>query len=92
MTAKVTILGCGGSGGIPLIGNNWGRCNPGNPKNRRRRVSVLLEHPQAKILFDTSPDLRMQMLDANCASVEALRAQVGRGVDQDRGVTLPQSD
>jgi len=72
MTAKVTILGCGGSGGIPLIGNNWGRCNPDNPKNRRRRVSVLLEHPQAKILFDTSPDLRMQMLDANCGSVDAV--------------------
>jgi len=71
-TAKVTILGCGGSGGIPLIGPNWGRCNPDNPRNRRRRVSVLLEHPAAKILFDTSPDLRMQMLDADCSSIDAV--------------------
>jgi phosphoribosyl 1,2-cyclic phosphate phosphodiesterase len=70
--AKVTILGCGGSGGIPMIGPNWGRCNPENPKNRRRRVSVLLEHPSAKILFDTSPDLRMQMLDAEIGSIDAV--------------------
>src|SRR5260221_6794590 len=71
-SAKVTILGCGGSGGSPLIGPNWGRCNRNNPKNRRRRVSALLEHPDAKILFDTSPDLRMQMLDAGIGSIDAV--------------------
>ena len=37
---KITILGCGGSGGVPLIGPHWGDCNPDNPKNRRRRVSI----------------------------------------------------
>src|SRR5437899_3793036 len=71
-SAKVTILGCGGSGGLPLIGPNWGRCNPDNPKNRRRRVSALLEHPNAKILLDTSPDLRMQMLDAGIGKIDAI--------------------
>ncbi|MET1028058.1 MAG: MBL fold metallo-hydrolase [Dongiaceae bacterium] len=74
MTAvtKVTVLGCGGSGGVPMIGPNWGNCNPDNPKNRRRRVSVLVEHPQAKILLDTSPDLRMQMLDAGINKIDAI--------------------
>jgi phosphoribosyl 1,2-cyclic phosphate phosphodiesterase len=61
---KVTILGSGGSGGVPLLGGEWGRCDPGNPRNRRRRVSVLVESPSATILIDTSPDLRAQLLDA----------------------------
>ena len=42
---KVTVLGCGGSGGVPLVGNIWGDCNPDNPRNRRRRVSVHVEQP-----------------------------------------------
>ena len=42
MTATLTILGCGSSGGVPRIGNDWGQCDPQNPKNRRRRCSVLL--------------------------------------------------
>jgi phosphoribosyl 1,2-cyclic phosphate phosphodiesterase len=71
-TAKVTVLGCGGSGGVPMIGPNWGKCNPDNPRNRRRRVSVLVEHPRAKILLDTSPDLRMQMLDAGVGKIDAI--------------------
>lgn len=61
---KVTLLGCGGSGGVPLIGPNWGRCDPNEPKNRRRRVSVLVEQGPTRILVDTSPDLREQLLDA----------------------------
>ena len=69
---KVTILGCGGSGGVPLIGNNWGSCNPDNPKNRRRRVSVLVQHAGANIVLDTSPDFRMQMLDADVGKLDAI--------------------
>jgi phosphoribosyl 1,2-cyclic phosphate phosphodiesterase len=61
---KVTVLGCGGSGGVPLIGPEWGRCDPDNPKNRRRRVSILVEEGDTRILVDTSPDLRAQLLDA----------------------------
>ena len=69
---KVTVLGCGGSGGVPLIGGNWGLCNPANPKNRRRRVSVLVEHQGHSIVLDTSPDFRAQMLDAEVKKLDAI--------------------
>lgn len=69
---KITLLGCGGSGGVPLINGNWGRCNPGNPKNRRRRVSVLIEDAGQSILIDTSPDLRLQLLDAEVRHIDAV--------------------
>ncbi|MBX6322747.1 MAG: MBL fold metallo-hydrolase [Rhodospirillaceae bacterium] len=69
---RITILGCGGSGGVPLIGEVWGGCDPANPKNRRRRVSVLVEHPRAAILIDTSPDLRAQFLDAGIKRLDAV--------------------
>jgi len=69
---KVTVLGCGGSGGVPLIGGEWGRCNPDNPKNRRRRVSVLVEHDGHNIVLDTSPDFRAQMLDAEVKKLDAI--------------------
>lgn len=66
---RVTVLGCGGAGGVPLVGNDWGVCDPGEPKNRRRRVSILIEDGPDKtnptrLMVDTSPDLREQMLDA----------------------------
>lgn len=61
---KITVLGCGTSGGVPMIGNFWGDCDPNEPKNRRRRVSVLIEAGDTAILIDTSPDLREQALDA----------------------------
>jgi phosphoribosyl 1,2-cyclic phosphate phosphodiesterase len=69
---RVTVLGCGGSGGVPLIGGIWGRCNPANPRNRRRRVSVLVECPGTTILIDTSPDLRSQLLDAGIGHIDAV--------------------
>ncbi len=64
---KVTVLGCGSSGGVPLIGNNWGACDPSDPRNRRTRVSILIEEDEVAtdapaILVDTSPDLRQQLL------------------------------
>ena len=74
---KVTVLGCGGSGGVPLIGNNWGSCNPEQPRNRRRRVSVLVQHEGANIVLDTSPDFREQMLDAD---VGKLDCDVSKGI------------
>src|SRR6266849_5756134 len=55
---RVTVLGCGPSTGVPVIGGNWGRCDPGDRRNRRRRVSVLVEVGAVVILIDTSPDLR----------------------------------
>jgi phosphoribosyl 1,2-cyclic phosphate phosphodiesterase len=69
---KVTILGCGTSGGVPRIGNQWGDCDPTNPKNRRRRVSILVEHQGTKILVDTTPDMREQCLDANIDHLDAV--------------------
>src|SRR5215471_6628272 len=101
MTAKVTILGCGGSGGVPLIGNNWGSCNPANPKNRRRRVSVLVQHQGANIVLDTSPDFRLQMLDASVGKLDAIlythdHADHTQGIDDvrfmrsyDKGELIP---
>ena len=66
MSLRVTILGCGSSGGVPRIGPMWGQCDSGNPKNRRRRCSLLIEQRTKKgcttALVDTSPDLREQLL------------------------------
>ena len=66
MTLKLTILGCGTSGGVPRVGNIWGACDPSNPKNRRRRCSVLVQKEGGEgttsVLVDTSPDLREQLL------------------------------
>jgi phosphoribosyl 1,2-cyclic phosphate phosphodiesterase len=69
MTLKFTILGCGSSGGVPRPALGWGDCDPKNPKNRRRRTSLLLERQDGagvtRVLVDTSPDLREQLLDAS---------------------------
>lgn len=69
---KVTILGCGGSGGVPLIGPGWGECNPDNPKNRRRRVSILVQQQHINIICDTSPDFREQVLAADIHHLDAV--------------------
>ncbi|HEU0134379.1 MAG TPA: MBL fold metallo-hydrolase, partial [Allosphingosinicella sp.] len=50
---EVTILGSGTSSGVPRVGNDWGQCDPSNPRNRRRRVSILVSHHNARILVDT---------------------------------------
>ena len=69
---RITILGCGSSIGVPSIGNNWGKCDPNNPKNRRRRCSILVESDDSVILVDTSPDLREQLLDANVQKIDGV--------------------
>ncbi len=73
---RATILGCGSSGGVPRIGNVWGDCDPLNPKNRRSRCSMLLEQTSdngtTRVLIDTSPDMRMQLLDAGVSKVDAV--------------------
>lgn len=69
---KVTVLGCGSSSGVPMIGNEWGVCDPDNPKNRRRRPSILVEKGDVAILVDTSPDLRQQSLDAGIERLDAV--------------------
>ena len=76
MSLSVTILGCGSSGGVPRIGQGWGACDPKNPKNRRRRCSILVERQAAEgttqVLVDTSPDLRDQLLDAGTGRLDAI--------------------
>ena len=70
---KVTVLGSGSSGGVPLIGNYWGECDPSNKKNTRTRVSVLVKLQNGKsIIIDTSPDLRVQALNNNIKNVDAV--------------------
>src|SRR6056297_924566 len=73
---RFTILGCGSSGGVPRIGGNWGDCDPANPKNNRRRCSLLIEQEgeegTTRVLIDTSPDLRAQLLDAGIGRLDAV--------------------
>ncbi|MDP1974785.1 MAG: MBL fold metallo-hydrolase [Alphaproteobacteria bacterium] len=72
MTLKVTILGCGGSMGVPIIGNYWGQCDPLNPKNYRTRASIIVEKEGQRLLIDSSPDLRTQLLRENIDIVDAV--------------------
>jgi phosphoribosyl 1,2-cyclic phosphate phosphodiesterase len=69
---KVRILGCGTSAGVPRVADDWGDCDRNEPKNRRRRASILVSHGDARILVDTSPDLREQLLDAQVKDIEAV--------------------
>lgn len=69
---KVTILGCGTSSGVPRIGGDWGSCDPREPRNARRRVSILVEAGDTRVLVDTSPDMRAQLLDAGIEWVSAV--------------------
>lgn len=77
MSHRVTILGCGSSGGVPRVAQGWGKCDPLEPRNRRRRCSILVtrtgERGEAtNVLVDTSPDLREQMLDANVLNLHGV--------------------
>ena len=73
---QATILGCGSSGGVPRLGGDWGACDPGNPRNTRRRCSLLLERisdtGRTQVLIDTSPDMRAQLLDAGVGRLDAV--------------------
>ena len=63
MTYKLTILGSGAAPGVPSIAGGWGACDPANEKNRRSRTTSCLEYGNTRILIDTSPDLRLQLLN-----------------------------
>jgi phosphoribosyl 1,2-cyclic phosphate phosphodiesterase len=69
---RVTVLGCGTSSGVPVIGCTCAVCRSGDPRNRRRRCSVLVEALGQRILFDTSPDFREQALDAGITALDAI--------------------
>jgi phosphoribosyl 1,2-cyclic phosphate phosphodiesterase len=97
VSLRVTILGCGSSGGVPRVGGDWGTCDPANPKNRRRRCSIMLEQNRqggtTRILIDTSPDLREQMLHAGVSEIDGVwytheHADHTHGIDELRGFFL----
>ena len=69
---KVTILGSGGAAGVPSVGYGWGHCDPNNPKNRRLRPSILVESATTRLLVDTSPDLRQQLLDSGVQALDGI--------------------
>ena len=97
---EATILGSGSSSGVPRLGGpdgagDWGACDPANPKNRRKRCSLLVRRKSAAgettVLVDTSPDLREQLLDAHCAKLDAVlithdHADQLHGIDDLRAV------
>jgi phosphoribosyl 1,2-cyclic phosphate phosphodiesterase len=77
MSLTYTILGCGSSMGVPRVALGWGDCDPNNPKNRRRRCSLLVDrtNPQGhrtRVLIDCSPDLRSQLLDADVNGLDGV--------------------
>lgn len=96
---KITILGCGSSGGVPRIGNIWGDCDPHEPKNRRRRCSILVQKsaeaggPTTNVLIDTSPDMAEQLNMANQGRLDAVlythaHADQAHGIDDLRMVAM----
>jgi phosphoribosyl 1,2-cyclic phosphate phosphodiesterase len=99
MTLTLTILGCGSSAGVPRPALGWGVCDPNNPKNRRRRCSLLVERSSeagtTRIVIDTSPDLREQLIDTEVDHIDAVflthqHADQTHGMDDLRSVVLYQ--
>ena len=73
---RFTILGCGSSGGVPRLGGNWGDCDPSEPRNTRRRCSMLIEREDTDgittVLIDTTPDMRSQLLDTGTGRLDGV--------------------
>ena len=67
---KIRVLGCGTSTGVPRIGNDWGSCDPCEPRNRRTRSSILIESDGERLLVDCGPDLREQLLKADIIHID----------------------
>lgn len=94
---RVTVLGCGGSAGVPMIGGDWGACDPKNPKNRRRRAAIVVENETERLLIDTPPELHAQLLDADVSLVDAVlythaHADHCHGLDDLRGLNFHRDD
>lgn len=96
-----TILGCGSSGGVPRLGDLWGDCDPTNPKNRRTRCSLMVERTTdngtTRVLIDTSPDMRQQLLNAGVGTLDAVvythgHADHVHGIDDLRMIVFNQKD
>ncbi|HEX6000534.1 MAG TPA: MBL fold metallo-hydrolase [Hyphomicrobiaceae bacterium] len=92
---RFTLLGTASSAGVPRVGNVWGNCDPNNPRNRRRRCALLVERigprGRTRVLVDTPPDLREQLLDARIGVLEGVlfthdHADHTHGIDDLRGI------
>ncbi len=88
---KLRILGCGTSTGVPKIGNDWGKCDPAEPRNTRLRSSILVESGDECLLIDCGPDLRQQLLSAgvgklDCAIVTHAHGDHCHGIDELRPI------
>lgn len=98
-TVRVTVLGCGSSPGVPRPNGDWGRCDPGNPRNRRLRAAILIErigaNGRTSVVVDTGPDFREQMLAASVDEIDAVvythaHADHIHGIDDLRTFVLSQ--
>lgn len=69
---KITFLGTGTSQGIPIIGSTHPVCLSENPKDKRLRVSVLVEWDDYTFVVDCGPDFRQQMLKANVQKIDGV--------------------
>lgn len=74
---RVTVLGCGTSGGVPRLGGkggegDWGAADPSDSRNNRTRCSILVQDQAKTVLVDTSPDVRAQLLAARVEKVDAV--------------------
>lgn len=99
MSLTLTILGCGSSAGVPRPALGWGACDPTNPRNRRRRCSLMAEQAShdgvTRVVIDTSPDLREQLIDAEVDHIDAVfltheHADQTHGIDDLRSVVMHQ--
>lgn len=97
MSWRATILGCGSSAGVPRVAGGWGACDPAEPRNRRRRCSILVERTgrtgRTTVLVDTSPDLREQLLDAQVSWLDGVlmthdHADHTHGIDDLRPIVI----
>ena len=95
---KLIVLGCGTSTGVPRVGNDWGACDPDNPKNRRTRVSIIVQNDQgSRLLVDTSPDLRHQLLAQDIGKIDGVfwthdHADHCHGIDDLRALRFGRSN
>jgi phosphoribosyl 1,2-cyclic phosphate phosphodiesterase len=101
MRRRVTILGCGSSGGVPRADGDWGACDPADPRNRRTRCGLLVQQwrdgadTPTNVLIDTSPDLREQLLAAKVNRIDAViythdHADQTHGIDDLRAIVYAQ--
>jgi phosphoribosyl 1,2-cyclic phosphate phosphodiesterase len=97
MSLRITVLGCGSSGGVPRVALGWGACDPNEPKNRRRRCSILVERigpgGVTRLLVDTSPDLRDQLVGLDIKHLDGVlmthdHADHTHGIDDLRGFAI----